>query len=487
MSNLGFGIMRFRYGKREECIKSIIDEYMLNDFCYFDLHPDYCDGKSQQIFNEYISSEYERTAYFVANKMPYYGISDYSDYEKIFQSELQECGVKYFDYYLLHCINITNYKYHEKWGGFKFLKELKARSLAHKIGISFHGTPELLEEILFKYEFVEFVQLQINFMDWQNDAMKSKECYEIAQRYNKEILVMEPIKGGTISKEIMIDGQNITASQMADLAIRFVTGLEGISIILSGMTDINHVINNKKSLKKSSLPYSFYAEIIQQLSEENIIPCTGCGYCRKECNKGIDIPIILDLMNEATKMTDEGESRMGMAKLYYNSIKQERYAPSACVGCGKCEIRCPQQLNIRKYLRIAVDFLENTDTKNTSKIVRTQLKYLNYSESVKIKFINNRNKNIYAYGAGNAFKKVIKQMWQYGNVVAVIDKDKNKQGKTIEGIKCVDISEVPSNAFIIIAVEDEKSVELIMKDLAENGYCNVDVFWNWICYVKNCY
>ncbi len=486
MAELGFGIMRFR---GNEChniseIKEIIDEYMMGDFCYFDLHPSYCAGKSQQIFKTCIADVYSREKYLVANKMPFYGVSDYSDYNRIFTEELSACGVDYFDYYMLHCINLINYDYHKQNGGFRFLKDIKGKGAAKKIGLSFHGTPELLEDILNKYEYIDFVQLQINFVDWENNTVQSKRCYDIVRKYGKEILVMEPIKGGTISKNIGVGGKTYSAEEMADLSLRFVSGLEGISVILSGMIERNHVINNRISLKRKPLPYDYFYEIIQQLSNENIISCTKCGYCKQECVKNIDIPNILEIANESLKSAGEGLSRLWIAKIYYNGITNEEFRASNCIGCGKCEVRCPQGIKIRDHLKCAALFLDEKDNEKVRyfhRIYKTYIKELMLGKKVKechIKY--KQNDGVYLYGAGKMFEKYHSQIQKQFDVVAVIDMDKNKQGKEIFGIRCIDIKDVPKEALIIIMIENEKAVEEIAVMLKENGYFSYDYYWNWI-------
>ena len=208
---------------------------MEGEYCYFDLHPAYVMSKAQMILREYVVKQYPRDRFMVANKMPYYEIYDYSDYDKIFMDELENCGLDYFDNYMLHAITKEVYEMHEKLGGFEFLENLKIRGLAKKIGFSFHDSPDLLDYILAKHPEIDFVQLQINLYDWENETIASRKCYEIARKYGKDIYVMEPLKGGGLINATSHNSK-LTQSEVAQMCLAFLAGLEGIKVVLSGMT-----------------------------------------------------------------------------------------------------------------------------------------------------------------------------------------------------------------------------------------------------------
>lgn len=480
MAELGFGILRT--GSTEKWMQKnhfeeVINEYMLGNFCYFDLHPDYCNNKAQQIFYRYVSSVYDRERYLVANKMPYHGIYNYDDYDKIFTSELAECGVDYFDYYLLHCLNEGNYEYHEKYGGFKYLRQLKEKRKAKKIGFSFHGSPELLNKILDKYNYIDFVQLQINYIDWENPVVRSRECYEIARKHHKEIIVMEPIKGGSLSNSCTIGAKKYDVRYMADVALRFIVGLDGISIILSGMTELNHVSDNRKSLDKDSLPYGYYNKFIEYFRNENCVECTKCGYCMQACPNNIYVPKIMEMINDGARDNPEGVSRFGMSSVYYKSNIKKGHSIKDCIKCGACEKKCPQSINIRALFSITENALTGKFDDRNYQIVQTQVRLIRSSVKLK-KEIKTFHQRIFLYGAGKNFYKIVKNI----KVVAdgVIDLDVNKQGKIIKGYKCFGLDNVPKNALILITVEKYSIVKEIMYNLYKLGYKYVDVYYNYI-------
>lgn len=192
---LGFGMMRLPLENDHINVvktEKIIKEYMSSEgLKYFDTHPSYINEKSQEIIREFVVKRYPRDSFLIADKMPYHGIAEHKDYERIFTEELEACGVAYFDYYMLHALTKETYEMHERFDGFSFLKRIKAEGRVRHIGISFHDRPELLEHILKKYPEIEFVQLQINYLDWNSSTICSRENYEIARKYKKQIVVME--------------------------------------------------------------------------------------------------------------------------------------------------------------------------------------------------------------------------------------------------------------------------------------------------------
>lgn len=362
-TELGFGIMRLPLKDNDvdfEKADEIIEEYMKGDFCFFDFHPGYMKGKSQEIFKRSVSLKYERERYLVANKLPWYNyLKTYEDYQVMFESELEACDISYFDYYMLHAVTEDVYEKHIRVGGFKLLEEEKKNGRIKKAGISFHDKPELLEKILKNHPVIDFVVLQINFVDWESNVICSKECYEIARKYNKEIIVMEPVKGGSLSKEIEIDGKKLTLSEMAEIALSFVKNLDGISVVLSGMSDKKQVIENRRTIASDKIyPDELYDTIRRKLSENSYIPCTKCNYCMVECPKGIKVPDIFSLVNGYYNKGKYDRTAQGRYRIYYNGYIGKGRA-SECIKCGKCEKRCPQKIEIRKKLKEAETMFEN--------------------------------------------------------------------------------------------------------------------------------
>lgn len=360
---LGFGIMRF--GNYSEMIdynevNDSIDEYMKEDYCYFDVHPDYVNGEAQRIVKEYVVNKYSRERIIIADKMPYYGISSYVDYDRIFNSELFECGIEYFDYYMLHAVSADVDRMHNKYGGYEFIKKKKSEGFVKKIGISFHGSPELLDDILSKHKELDFVQLQINWLDWDDQIICSKKNYEIAVKHGKRVIVMEPLKGGTLLK-------NNKENSSIKMGFYFLTRLKNVDVVLSGMTNAKQVRENRsifrdfKSITNNNEPIDMqvYEELRRKYKGLSLIKCTSCKYCVRECPMSIPIPDIMHLLNTYATLSNGEHAFLGGSVATYISITHEKGKSGECIGCGKCEIRCPQKLEIRKYMKQAKNTFEN--------------------------------------------------------------------------------------------------------------------------------
>lgn len=358
-TELGFGIMRFQNDRDEvdyDIVINTIQAYMRGGYCYFDLHPGYVMGKAQMILREYVVKKYPRVCFFVANKMPYYGIYNYNDYEKIFEEELKECGLEYFDNYMLHAITKDVYEMHVKLGGFQFLEHLKTEGLVKNIGFSFHDKPELLDLILSEHPEIDFVQLQINLYDWENAVISSKECYEIAMKYKKDIYVMEPLKGGGLINATVWNSK-LTQSEVAKMCLEFVANLDGIKIILSGMTAPNQVFENRETIanakKRNPAKSIDVLNICKAYDSGNRIQCTKCGYCKRECPKSIAIPEIITLINSCGNVGVNDTTAMGRHKIFYRGYIETGQNAGACVQCGRCEKHCPQKIEIKKFMNKA--------------------------------------------------------------------------------------------------------------------------------------
>lgn len=368
ISQLGFGIMRIpmengnvEYPSR---CKKMMDTYMKGDFCYFDVHPGYLLGRSQNVLKEYIVDRYPRESYYVTNKMPYYGISSYRDYEITFATELATCGLEYFDYYMLHALSKDVYNMHKSLGGFQFLQEQKQKGLVKNIGISFHDKPEVLEDILSKHPELDFVQLQINFFDWESAVICSKECYDIAKKYNKKIFVMEPIKGGSLAKKIKLGQDALDAATMARISLEFVASLD-VDVILSGMTEEEHVLENRISIDRGNT-CGYDADklnrILSQFKLLNKIQCTQCRYCVKECPKGIHIPDIISLLNTITLTGKNDITAKTRYQIFSKNYIKDEHSAKQCIGCRKCEKRCPQKLPISQLMSKAAKINEDMNS-----------------------------------------------------------------------------------------------------------------------------
>ncbi len=362
---LGFGVMRLPQLENGdfdlEETRRMFDEYMKGDFCYFDTHPFYCKKQSQSIVRELVVKRYPRDKFLLAGKM-YWPIRNPDEYEKIFVNELKDCGVEYFDYYLLHALSEKYANMHEELGGFEFLKRLKAKGFVRRIGFSFHDKPEVLDAILSRHPEIEIVQLQLNYMDWEDPFVQSRRLYETAKKYGKQISVMEPIKGGSLANLDKLNiGGGIDRATFAKMALRFVASL-GVSIILSGMSATEHVIANRQTLAEpvtlTEEEQATYRRIREAFKSARLIPCTACRYCEAECPKKIVIPDILSLLNQCGHTGENDTTYLGRFKILYASATQNRGRAGECIACGRCENRCPQGIEIREHMREAKKLFE---------------------------------------------------------------------------------------------------------------------------------
>lgn len=367
-AQLGMGIMRLPVEGKEilwDEAQAVIDEYMKGDFCYFDLHPGYMMGKAQEILKKSVVERYSRDAFYIAAKMPYY-VHSSRDYELIFRNELIECGVDYFDYYMLHALTADTYETHESLGGFEFIMKQKEIGKVRFIGISFHDKPYVLEKILKKHPELDFVQLQINFCDWEDPVICAKACYEVARKYNKKIIVMEPIKGGTLLK---YRGE-LSMSELVHMSLGFVSALDGVDVILSGMSEPHQVKENRDFLAaEGNIDPERYGYVMDLIQKKKSILCTRCGYCMQECPQNIAIPDILALLNSY----DERENMGGIGAVYKGIVGKSK-GVGDCLGCKKCEKRCPQKLKISDFMRKGARMLgENeyyyTDERNAQILI----------------------------------------------------------------------------------------------------------------------
>lgn len=366
MPKLGFGLMRLpRIDKENDVIDVEQTATMANMFLdaglkYFDTA--YVYEGSEEAARKAITSRHPRGSYYITSKLHATSVKTEEEAKNEINISLEREGVDYIDFYLLHAISNDNYKKYDEWNLWEYVKEIKEAGKIKHYGFSFHGTPELLDELLTKHPDVEFVQLQINYADWNNPSVQSKGVYEVARKHNKPIVVMEPIKGGMLANppkqvEELLKKANPNAS-CASWAIRFVASLPGIMVVLSGMSDVAQMEDNLSYMKDFKPLDEEEKKVIEEAMEiiESIdqIPCTGCKYCVAGCPMQIQIPELFKAMNFEMIYGDTE----GAKKRYASSTKDPHGKASACVKCGQCEMQCPQHLPIRDLLDKVTTTLE---------------------------------------------------------------------------------------------------------------------------------
>ena len=367
---LGFGLMRLpKLSSGEidlEQTKKMVDMFIEQGLTYFDTAYVYDDGKSEEAAREALVYRHPRKSFTLATKLfvGAKGCKSEEDAKKQFNTSLERTGAGYFDYYLLHCLMRDNYSKYEEWHLWDYVKELKEKGLIKHYGFSFHADPEFLEQILNEHPDVDFVQLQLNYADWESENVASRRCYEIARKHGKSIVVMEPVKGGALanppeSVKAVFDATGKKASY-ASWAIRYVAGKEGILTVLSGMSNIEQMKDNLSYMAKFEPMTDEENAVVEKAQEvlKNIkgIPCTACHYCTSGCPVNMPIPEILAASNVAERDLD-----LWGGQVAYNEAtgKEKAAKASECIECNQCESVCPQHIQIVSELKKAAERFEH--------------------------------------------------------------------------------------------------------------------------------
>jgi predicted aldo/keto reductase-like oxidoreductase len=361
---LGFGLMRLPMIGEEvdlEQTKKMVDLFMEKGFTYFDTAYPYINGKSEVAAGEALVKRYPREAFQLATKLPLWMVRKQEDMQPIFDTQLERTGAGYFDFYLLHAIDRERVDKIEEAGAWKFGRELKEKGLIRHLGFSFHDEAEVLDQILTKHPEAEFVQLQINYADWENEKIQSRLCYEVARKHNKPIIVMEPVKGGalaTMSPEVqsLLKPANPDLS-VASWAVRYAASLDGIITVLSGMSSLEQMEDNLSYMMNfkplQDAEYKILAKVTEELEKVPVIPCTSCKYCVEDCPQKINIPGIFEGYNNYKRYRNlEG------AKGHYKWLTGGSGKASDCIACGTCEGHCPQHIDIIDRMQEIAGVLE---------------------------------------------------------------------------------------------------------------------------------
>ena len=364
MKNLGMGMMRLPLLDENdftsvdyEHVNKMVDAYMDAGFNYFDTAYIYHEGVSEDAFKKCVVERYPRESFKIATKLPLFVITEESQLEPIFADQLKKCGVDYFDYYMLH--NVSGFT-EAAWKNvdlYSFIQKKKEEGYIKHIGISTHGNAEFLEEILFMHPELEFVLLQINYLDWEDEGIESKKCLEIAKKYDKQVMIMEPYKGGFLADvpkeaEKLMKDYNPDRS-VVSWAMRFVANLDAC-VVLTGASNLEQLENNIEEIKNADPLNDEELKLLEEVSQiinSNItVDCTKCRYCVDACPEEIDIAKIFDLYNKEKILDDKtGWTQYGNAYLNYSKLPDVGIA-SDCSECESCIEECPQQINIPEVL-----------------------------------------------------------------------------------------------------------------------------------------
>lgn len=369
-SKFGFGCMRLPLTDEnnaasinQELFNQMVDIYMEKGFNYFDTSYAYHNGASETAIRKAVVERYPRESFQICDKMPTWALTSRKDNDKFVREMLERLGIDYFDVFFVHNINVPWLKLAEEHGTFEYIKKMKEDGIARKIGFSFHDNAELLERVLDKYaDILDIVQLELNYLDWEDPSIEARKCYELCVGHGLDVYVMEPLKGGVIvnlpdSIKEEFEAFNPDKS-IASLAIRFCASLENVKIVLSGMSNMDDLIDNCNTYENfeplSSDEREFLENMALKLKENLAVPCSECGYCIKACPEMIPIQEYFNLYN-----TSKNQPESNIYRLYYDKLGDENVPADKCTDCKTCIDHCTQKIDIPEELKKVCKHFEN--------------------------------------------------------------------------------------------------------------------------------
>ncbi len=364
MKNMGFGMMRLPLTDKDdfksvdqEQVNKMVDTFMEAGFNYFDTAYPYHDGVSEVAFRKAVVERYPRDSFVVADKLPLFLITKDEELEPIFTEQLERTGLEYFDYYLLHNVSGFSEAGFVGVNSFEFALKKKEEGKIKHLGFSTHANAEYIENIIKQHPELEFIQLQINYLDWENEGVESRKCYEVAKKYDLPIIIMEPLKGG-----FLVDVPDEAAKMMEDFngekpmswALRYVASLDGVFMVLSGASTIEQMEENIKIMDDfksiTSEEKEIISDVVDIINSQITVSCTKCNYCVNSCPQHINIPKLFDLYNNQKIENNVGFTAVGNAYVNYSKIEGNGLA-SDCIACGLCVKECPQHINIPEVMK----------------------------------------------------------------------------------------------------------------------------------------
>jgi predicted aldo/keto reductase-like oxidoreductase len=372
IAKLGFGLMRLPMLDGAINVaetQKMVDLFMENGFSYFDTAYVYMGGKSEETARNVLVNRYPRNSFQLVTKMPVWVLQKTSDMDRIFNEQLQRAGTDYFDFYLLHGLSSvvsdrfssSNTAKADEFDAWDFLKRIKREGRAKHIGFSFHDSAEVLDRLLNEHPEIEFVQLQINYADWEDVVIQSKACFQTARKHGKPVIVMESVKGGTLANlrpdVAAIFKEAKPALSLASWAIRYAASFDGIITVLSGMSNFEQMRDNVSFMKVfkplDDTEKALVEKAAAELRKIPLIGCTGCRYCVDDCPQNINIPKAFELVNDYRIYKN-----LEYSKYRYGNGMAQGGKAADCVECGSCESHCPQKLEIPVLLKEAVSLFE---------------------------------------------------------------------------------------------------------------------------------